>query len=1476
LYELSKVRLHTVGPKGARYHDVTLNLRRAGAFTASGEFGVGRDLVHRPAPATVLFLENGGGKTVLIKLIFSVMLPGRRQVVGTSSTRVLDKFVLAGDVAHVALEWQDAKTGQLLVTGKASEWRGHVVSTDPSRLIERWYSFRPTASLDLSTLPFTENGRLLSLAGFRDRLEEEQRANPAAQVVWEKNHGDWTSHLGSLQLDPELFSYQRKMNAGEGEAADAFTFKTDDAFVDWLLTAIIPDEEPQSLGDLVAVYADKLARRGELMAERDFVEGALERLRPLARAAGERTAATDIHAEANAEVERLIAAMAARQAQEDERKQIQLGQHNDVETRERTADQEVRRLNSIVLELSRLVAKLRWEQASEELHRLKSERDDVRRLLAAWLATDILVRYNTANEEAEQIRDIVRQQEIEAVPILQARDVAAKKLARGLLDMAKLADAAATRADDCATALEEDIGQAEDARQERIAEAEAAKARITQATENIGKAQAAVADAIGAGLLAARDNVAAAAEAAERAAAEAETTLADALTRGDELATQREDAASALQDRQADVQRKSGIAKTLAGQLATARRGAEELCSTGRLADLFGSEEIVLDSDADALLDLLAEAISTAEQEQVRLHMDAEADDRVLEALGNGGLLPPGDDVNAALAVLAGKDITAWSGWQYLASVRSDERDQVLARHPHLVDGIVLNSGDDLDLAREELTAARLLPRTIIAVGTTAAIAANDAREPADIGFIVPPTPAMYDSEQAEQERQEIQHCYETRRVQLTQLATVIAADRELSSRLAVWRRDYPPGRLGRLSGDYYRAAADLQAEEELEREQRGVHKDLIAAEKELRRRRPALNAQATETKKRAVKLATLAAEYAKIPGWHETIRSARGDVTRAEDGARRAHSQALELRRQQSEAHREGDDQRRIAVDCREQLSAATGGGSVDEAMPVPEEPLESLRAAYRAAETAYEKAEVGSDLRAELSRADNAEASARAAVEGIALETREQASALLNTPDGTDTAARAAATARTGRFADALEGRVTDAASEDGKLKQQYESFQPQERSLEPYGRPRDIPHGEELISAATVERDEARKNLDEIQARKEALQQQIAATDVTITEFGAVRESLVGIVVIEAAPEAEPFAGSVEAARLRRDKVRETFGEAVRLLEDATQQVRRAADALAQHATNERFEKVAAPVRRQMIATDREQLPDFAEEWEAALRPRFRVLSDELEQLERHRAAIITRLQGMVTYALGRLRAAQKASRLPDGLGDWSGLEFLRIGFTQPEEAVITERLGQVIDDATVAGAGTERTSGKRDGLSLMLTGVRAALRPRGVRVDMLKPDAVLRDERVRVAEIGDVFSGGQLLTAAIILYCTMASLRASERGQARRQHAGVLFLDNPIGRASAGYLLELQLAVADKLKVQLVYTTGLFDTNALSVFPLIVRLRNDADLRAGMKYLSVDEEIRARLPDKPSDGSGVLTASRLFVRPADLVP
>jgi hypothetical protein len=70
---------------------------------------------------------------------------------------------------------------------------------------------------------------------------------------------------------------------------------------------------------------------------------------------------------------------------------------------------------------------------------------------------------------------------------------------------------------------------------------------------------------------------------------------------------------------------------------------------------------------------------------------------------------------------------------------------------------------------------------------------------------------------------------------------------------------------------------------------------------------------------------------------------------------------------------------------------------------------------------------------------------------------------------------------------------------------------------------------------------------------------------------------------------------------------------------------------------------------------------------------------------------------------------------------------------------------------------------------------------------------------------------------------------------------------------------------------------VYTTGLFDADALSTFPLVIRLRNDADLRAGRKYLSVDNRIVSQLAELDApDGTGQVTATRVFRRPEPVAP
>ncbi|MBU3871481.1 hypothetical protein KN815_47775, partial [Streptomyces sp. 4503] len=317
MYELSRIRLYSIGPAGARYADTVLDLRGVGGPVPSpaptqAEFFEEEPVgpPRRPAPAGVLFLENGGGKSVLLKLIFSVMLPGHRNTLGGASSGVLRKFLLADDCGHVALEWQHTVTGETVVVGKVSEWRGRQVSNDPRKFAEAWYSFRPGPGMSLDSLPVAESaavrpavegastarGRRRTMKGFRDALTEAGKAYPHLDVVWVEIHERWNEHLGELGLDPELFRYQREMNADEGEAAGLFAVKNDSDFTDLLLRAVTDTRDTDGLADLVHGFAHKLGRRAELTAERDFTAGSLDLLQRIAEAAERREQARGVHA----------------------------------------------------------------------------------------------------------------------------------------------------------------------------------------------------------------------------------------------------------------------------------------------------------------------------------------------------------------------------------------------------------------------------------------------------------------------------------------------------------------------------------------------------------------------------------------------------------------------------------------------------------------------------------------------------------------------------------------------------------------------------------------------------------------------------------------------------------------------------------------------------------------------------------------------------------------------------------------------------------------------------------------------------------------------------------------------------------------------------------------------------------------------------------------------------------------------------
>ncbi|MGW7822782.1 hypothetical protein ACWGLF_32780 [Streptomyces puniciscabiei] len=1579
MYELSRVRLYSIGPAGARYADTVLDLRGVGEpvpdpaptqaeFFEEEPSGPPR----RPAPAGVLFLENGGGKSVLLKLIFSVMLPGHRNTLGGASSGVLRKFLLADDCGHVALEWQHVQTGECVVVGKVSEWRGRQVSSDPRKFAEAWYSFRPGPGLSLDNLPVAEStavrppvegtsgaqGRRRTMKGFRDALTEAGKAYPHLEVHWEEIHDRWIEHLGDLGLDPELFRYQREMNADEGEAAGLFAVKKDSDFTDLLLRAVTDTRDTDGLADLVSGFGNKLGRRAELIAERDFTAGSVDLLGRIVEAAEARSRARDIHAGAERRTRTLARRLSARAVRERVRA-ADLAQRVTAAAYAVTHSEGARERSALIAaELAYRHASLALAAAEKSAAAQKRELADARTLHSAWQAAEAVLRHRAAADRVARVSAAIQEAERDAAPALAARAKAAVDLVRALHAAAESAEALANEGEERSAALQEVSESAYRDSTTAATEAQRARSEAGHLRQRLAEVEQETAEAVRAGWL---DDTAPDADPARAAlaASDAEKTAVaawDAAREAARKATEHaREAASAESRAELTAARAADAATAAERSYEAERRLAESLAAEERLAELLslpgapaagqpgvpgprsGADDAMgarsqagadggphgpaagrdgaalptgsgahgtsrplaegsltpeeLDRFADELRELLDDAVSTAERHLFELRTAAADDSRILGALGDGGLLPPGPDVLATVEFLGEHGIPALPGWRYLAqAVDPADHARVLAARPELVDGVIITDPDTHARAREALGDAALLPRSAVAVGTAAALLAPPPADSAAAGdvFLVPPNPAMHDEHAADEERQALRARATERDEEIRTLAARLGKDRELAARLASWRTGCPAGRLTELcqAAQETRAFAE-EAEAELA-EARTARAEADEAAAEAAQVRDERQEAAQKARRAADALAGLAYRLRERAGWQVKLRELADEAAESEARAQACLERARAADEDRRAAQRAADDARRTARALRAERSEIAGAPDdvpVEDA-DAPRASLPALREAYRAASQVYEKVGVGADLRAEQARAESDESAARAELDRLSNKVRTRAEQLLQSPDGSDGPSRQAAAARAEELVQLLETRMSSASEQLGRLRGEAERHAPEDgeahTELPEELVPRDAEHAQALLRTATGELATRTEALAEArEAHAELLEAHRAAEDAAggFDEIAAMlRDLLREHTPEEEQEEPEPYPGGLEEARHSAAEARRSLRGCAADLSAAEAAVREASDVLVRHANSTRYEQVRTPARQQIRELPASALPEHAQKWADAFAPRLRVLTDELAQLERNRDSIVDRLRGLVESALATLRSAQRLSRLPEGLGEWSGQEFLRIRFEEPDQATLTERLGEVIDDATRAAV-KKNSDLRRDGMSLLLRGVAAALQPKGVAVEILKPDAVLRAERVPVGQMGDVFSGGQLLTAAIALYCTMAALRSNDRGRDKHRHAGTLFLDNPIGRANATYLLELQRAVSDALGVQLLYTTGLFDTTALAEFPLVIRLRNDADLRAGLKYISVEEHLRPGLPQPPQTGEAVhseITATRMFKRPAPATP
>jgi hypothetical protein len=303
---------------------------------------------------------------------------------------------------------------------------------------------------------------------------------------------------------------------------------------------------------------------------------------------------------------------------------------------------------------------------------------------------------------------------------------------------------------------------------------------------------------------------------------------------------------------------------------------------------------------------------------------------------------------------------------------------------------------------------------------------------------------------------------------------------------------------------------------------------------------------------------------------------------------------------------------------------------------------------------------------------------------------------------------------------------------------------------------------------------------------------------------------------------------FTGNPEEDKERIRSVKKRHDDAKKLMEDLAERMGRVFD---NHidllVKDEKWDRFNLDIRdrfRRFTRADYEKNPP---QHAADCNERKAGLVAKLEEIDKVRDTLIDQIYGRANEAVRSLEHAARLSRMPEGVGAWSGQPFLKVHV--PARCSQAERrifLGRLMDSWMMP---QKKDMAIPRGAALAYECLLAIMNQREIDIEILKPEAYdpMACNYQPVTKLA-TFSGGQRVTAAILLYCVIVRVRA-DRGDILAD-CGFLMLDNPFGKASHFPLVDLQLKMANVMGVQLIYLTGINDFEALASFPLRVRLRN----------------------------------------------
>ena len=1411
---------------------------------------------------TVFSLENTGGKTSFLALVLSCFDTSERRFLKTlirSNQKFGDYF---GTVpAFILVEW-DMSDGQpsllgseRLVTGQVVVPRGEGRRRELDR---RFFSFRSGPGIDLADIPapglrgFDERGRL---NGYQDVLQwlHEMRSNHPTNFQDFSRQSEWKRKLAEDKIDTELVAAQVEFNRSEGGIEDFLNFRSESQFLRKFLAMTVPEAEAGAVRGVIAEHVVKLSDLPRLQQRRDAMRELKEQFSPFVERAGALQAAQDDVGHRSRHAASLKAALddqGDREARRTEECSGRAAAHETAAEEARAASRTAQvRLASAAVETARRHHE-RAQTFAATCDREHERARDRRHLLLGALS------WRDIEEARSRSKALLQAIDAENADLQPRREALCRIGADLVATLDRRAEEQRARRHSLSARAEELNAEARKAEEERTATHEAAQAKHRMAAQvdvNLDHARD-----FRAALEA--EHVIEPGESAREAAGRHAETAGKA---GEDVAELRLKAASADRDAtgRRDLQgelkaERSGLEGKIGPLREVVREGEEirrRLAFDSTILELAADSEV--DPESEAVERLLTQAKrTTAESLRVdeRRH-ETLKDDR--ESLEETGLASIDADVRAVTDRLRETGIADAQPYAVYLSliIRSPEEIRGFAElDPARFAGVAVPNRNALELARKAMASPPPLRRPV-----TVAIASDAPSEAYADRFVLPvDEPGIYDRTAA----RDLQRRIET---ELASIASSIEArlsriDRldSASSEVQAWRERFGGGQLSSMRQDVERHETRIA---EIDAELEALPEQIEAVERQARGYRKQASKREEQThlcNERSRRAAEHHAQWEeRIEGWSRARRRHLQSAASAERlaGEREAErdDRIQEARRsedQASEAAREAAAMEREARDVVYSGPRGQGDGALDALRRNYEQGLEALTALEqdrvgqlrgRRDEVERALAEKEDRFQRDFDKLDPAEVAAEAARDGLR-EAVDDAEAALD-----------------GAYENAVVARAkAEAAGEELRSEREKRAHEIRPDALtdlsplEAEALARIAPESEETIIAqeavAEQETDAARRYREEAEWCK--------GTAAACRNWAATLDAILGSETDSGEPMELP--PHEEVAGLVSQSVA-TLRQANDALAEARMAVYENYDAIRRFTNFGIFDQLESEreVAAHLRANDPLAAAAAAGRTAALIEDRLKTIEHDLSRLDDDLLACVSELERLLRTALHILRRMARDGRVPDDVPRFGGqpvfrmsADFSRISVEQRREIL----RGYVTD---LAEANRVPETGQ-DIASELVDRITVAIGRTSLGIRLLKPKGEGDTEHMPIDRV--TVSGGELLTAAMMIYLVLARLRA-EAMPGGSSAGGVLIMDNPLGKANKSLLLKTQIGLADAMGIQLFYTTGIQDTNALAEFENIVRLRRNSQARGSRRIHVEVEAMRAYVDRTSADGT-----------------